>query len=355
MSKTTKSTTASKSKVAGSEIKNASWNPEGGGMLGGRKDFGPLFLLTVPPIFIILMWHTNYNLDGSLPQMLQELIAGGPSYVYNNWPTPWNPLAWKIIFSYMAVELLLMRFVPGPEFRAMKTAMGNVPIYTDNGVMCYLISIGLLALSTYFGVFVPGDIYDLMGNLLASINVFALLFCIFLTIKGYYFPSTSDNGPNGSLILDVYWGTELYPRIFGWDVKVFTNCRFGMMFWALGIISFAHKQYLDIGYVSSTMAICVALQLIYITKFYIWETGYFCSMDIQHDRAGYYLCWGCMAFLPCIYTSHTYYLVKHPIDLSLGYSAVLFILGVLSIWANYDADRQRQNFRATDGKCSIWG
>lgn len=28
-------------------------------------------------------------------------------------------------------------------------------------------------------------------------------------------------------------GTELYPRIFGWDVKVFTNCRFGMMFWAL--------------------------------------------------------------------------------------------------------------------------
>jgi len=103
------------------------------------------------------------------------------------------------------------------------------------------------------------------------------------------------------------------------------------------------------------MAICVILQLIYITKFYVWETGYFCSMDIQHDRAGYYLCWGCMVFLPMIYTSHTYYLVKHPIDLSFTTTSILFICGALCVLANYDADRQRQQFRACDGKCLIWG
>lgn len=248
-----------------------------------------------------------------------------------------------------------MRFVPGKEFRATKTAMGNIPIYTANGVQCYLISIFALVISTYQGWLVPGAIYDLMGNLLASMNVFALAFCLGLTLKGYYLPSTSDNGANGSLILDYYWGTELYPRIFGWDVKVFTNCRFGMMFWALGIICFAHKQYLDTGAVSTTMVSSVALQLIYITKFYIWETGYFCSMDIQHDRAGYYLCWGCMVFLPCIYTSHTYYLVKHPTDMNAFATGLLFVLGVYSIWANYDADRQRQHFRASGGKCLIWG
>lgn len=80
------------------------------------------------------MWHTNYDLDGSFPQLLTNLYAGGPMYIYDIWPTPWNPLAWKVIFSYMAVELLLMRFVPGAEFKAMKTAMGNVPVYTANGV-----------------------------------------------------------------------------------------------------------------------------------------------------------------------------------------------------------------------------
>ena len=78
-------------------------------------------------------------------------------------------------------------------------------------------------------------------------------------------------------------------------------------------------------------------------------------MDIQHDRAGYYLCWGCMVFLPCIYTSHTYYLVKHPINLSPVTTAILFVCGAICILANYDADRQRQQFRACDGKCLIWG
>jgi 7-dehydrocholesterol reductase len=62
-----------------------------------------------------------------------------------------------------------------------------------------------------------------------------------------------------------------------------------------------------------------------------------------------------MVFLPCIYTSHTYYLVKHPIDLDPITTAVLFGCGVICILANYDADRQRQHFRATDGKCTVWG
>lgn len=38
----------------------------------------------------------------------------------------------------------------------------------------------------------------------------------------------------------------------------------------------------------------VLLQLTYITKFFHWEMGYMNSMDIQHDRAGFYLCWGCL-------------------------------------------------------------
>ena len=119
----------------------------------------------------------------------------------------------------MAIELLLMRFVPGKEFRGMKTPMGNVPVYTANGVQTYLTSLVLLGLGTFFGVFEAGKIYDLMGNCLSTMNIFALLFCLFLTIKGYYFPSSTDCGANGSIVLDFYWGTELYPRILGFDVK----------------------------------------------------------------------------------------------------------------------------------------
>lgn len=45
-------------------------------------------------------------------------------------------------------------------------------------------------------------------------------------------------------MIGVRRGTELYPRIFGFDVKVFTNCRFGMMYWAL--VSYtAHEESFD--------------------------------------------------------------------------------------------------------------
>jgi 7-dehydrocholesterol reductase len=37
----------------------------------------------------------------------------------------------------------------------------------------------------------------------------------------------------------------------------------------------------------------------YLVKFYMWETGYWGSMDIQHDRAGYYICWGCLVRSSC--------------------------------------------------------
>lgn len=150
-------------------------------------------------------------------------------------------------------------------------------------------------------------------------------------------------------------GTELYPRILGWDVKMFTNCRFGMMFWQLGLLCYAYKQYTDIGYVSDSMFVCVALQSIYIFKFYWWETGYLCSMDIQHDRAGFYICWGCLVYLPVVYTSQGFWLVKHPVHLGVPLAAAIFTLGLVSIYINYDCDRQRQFFRATAGKCKVWG
>jgi len=76
----------------------------------------------------------------------------------------------------------------------------------------------------------------------------------------------------------------------------------------------------------------VVLQLIYITKFFWWETGYWCSMDIQHDRAGYYMCWGCLVWVPSVYTSQSFYLVNHPVTIGPLATAANLILGTLSVW-----------------------
>jgi len=66
--------------------------------------------------------------------------------------------------------------------------------------------------------------------------------------------------------MDFYWGCELYPRILGFDIKVWTNCRMGMMGWGVLNLAYAYKQLKDVGYVSDSLAVSVCLQLIYICK-----------------------------------------------------------------------------------------
>jgi 7-dehydrocholesterol reductase len=82
---------------------------------------------------------------------------------------------------------------------------GHVPVYKANGVQCYLISIVTFFVLAHFGVIRPAIVYDLFGELLSAMNVFALLFVLMLTIKGLYFPSTKDCGSSGNFVIDYYW------------------------------------------------------------------------------------------------------------------------------------------------------
>ncbi len=90
----------------------------------------------------------------------------------------------------------------------------------------------------YTNVYLDGS----LTYLLAFVNVFSLLFCLFLYFKGRFKPSSTDESVSGNFLFDFYWRTELYPRINSWDLKMFTNCRFGMMSWTILLVSFASKQ-----------------------------------------------------------------------------------------------------------------
>lgn len=125
--------------------------------------------------------------------------------------------------------------------------------------------------------------------------------------------------------------------------------------WATLCLCFAWKQFTEYGRVTNSMAVTAALINIYLIKFFVWEPGYWASMDIAHDRAGYYICWGCLVWVQSIYTSPALFLTNHPRDLPNLCAASIFVAGLLAIWINYDADRQRQVFRATGGKALVWG
>ena len=317
----------------------------------------PLILLTFCPPAIFVMWYTATALDGSFQMFWHTVSHQG---LFSIIAFIWKPLffgsstAWKILICFSAFQLFLMRIVPGKPFTGPITPKGNIPVYKANGVACFLITLTTFYLASFkFNLFSPTIIYDHFGSLLGALNLFSLLFCLALYFKGLYKPSSSDSGKTGHFLFDYYWGTELYPRIFGFDVKMFTNCRFGMMGWSLIILSFMAKQKELYG-LSDSMIVAVALQLIYIGKFFFWETGYLRSLDIMHDRAGFMICWGCLVWLPCIYTSPTLYLVNHPNHLGTFWATAIFVAGAASIMINFWADRQRQQIRAKNGNCRIW-
>ena len=110
------------------------------------------------------------------------------------------------------------------------------------------------------------------------------------------------------------------------------------MSWPLILLSFAAKQQ-ELHGLSDSMLVAVALQLLYVTKFFAWETGYLSSLDIMHDHAGFYICWGCLVWVPGIYTSSTLYLVNHPNHLGVVTASLILVMGSASILSNYFADR----------------
>ena len=66
-------------------------------------------------------------------------------------------------------------------------------------------------------------------------------------------------------------------------------------------------------------------------------------MDIMHDRAGYYICWGCLVWVPAVYTSPAMYLTMHGVhNLSTPLALAIACAGAAAIYINYDSDRQRQ-------------
>lgn len=325
---------------------------------GFRKTLGPLLVILLCPPAAMLFWHTNVALNGSFNALWSLIYQKG---LFNTLYDVWGPVyfgtfqAWKMIGIFAALQLFFMKAVPGKKWTGPITPNGNVPVYKANGVLSYFLTLGLFYLGAYrFDWFSPTIIYDNFGGILGALNLFSLFFCLFLYLKGRFIPSSTDASTSGNFIFDYYWGTELYPRVFGWDLKMFTNCRFGMMAWPIVILSFAAKQN-ELHGIADSMLVAVSLQLIYITKFFFWETGYLRSLDIMYDRAGYYICWGCLVWVPGVYTSPILYLVNHPNHLGASLAITIFCLGAASILINYLADHQRQYVRMKNGECTVWG
>jgi len=320
----------------------------------------PILLMAFTPNLVMVLWYTERFYGGSYYAMSNDFLKKGlVTATKDMWSSMdiGTPMVSAIILGYSLFQIIIMKILPGPRAEGPVTPKGNIPVYCDNGFACYVVTMITFSILTYvlkqYGLS-PTVVYDHLGEFLITLTIYAALLCVVLMFKGWYLPSTSDHGTTGHLVFDYYWGTELYPRIFGIDMKVFTNCRFGMTVWPLLVCIYAIKSYELHGFVDS-MWVSALLQMTYFTKFFWWEAGYMRTIDIMVDRAGYYICWGCVVYVPGLYASVSLYLVQQNVVLGPILSAVITFIGLAAVAINYIADWQKQEVRSTNGQCIIWG
>lgn len=309
----------------------------------------PLLLLCLSPPLVLLLWVIVTYYDASVLAALAE-----PRAVLAKLPRP-SLAAVAMLLGWLGFALLLLRVLPGKRAPGPVTPRGNQPEYRLNGVAAFIVTHVAWFGATGLGIFPATIVHDHFGELLVTSNLLALGLCAWLYVKGLRFPSSSDAGGTSNFLWDFYWGTELHPRMFGVELKQLFNCRFAMMGWSIILLSHAAAQIEAHGQLSNAMLVCVGLQVIYVFKFFVWEGGYFQSLDIMHDRFGFYICWGVCAWLPSVYTLSGFYLVEHPGSLSPLAALAIFAFGLLALRINYVADEQRQRVRATRGQTTIWG
>lgn len=314
-----------------------------------RTTLLPLMLLLGCPVLVLLLWTSIVLHDGSLraivfglPQLLQEL------------PRP-TLLAAAILLSWGAFQWVLLVGLPGRTHHGPLTRQGNRPCYRVNGVLSFVVTHGLWALAVATGWLDVGAIYSRYGELLSTASLLALAVCGALYLKGISRPSSSDASTSGNVIFDLYWGVELHPRVLGVSLKQWLVCRWAMMGWSITVLSFAVAQVERQGELSNGLAVSVALQVLYVLKFFVWETGYFDSLDMTHDRGGFYIVWGVLAWLPGVYPIASLYLVDHPTSVPWPVAVLVLLLGVAAIVVNWAADEQRRRVRATCGHARVWG
>ena len=321
---------------------------------------GPAILMLTAPVSTVLLAHCVTKLNGSVTALCEVVSSKGIlTLVQEEWVDCFFGTAkcWQIIGLFSLLQILLMRLLPGPEYEGPIGPNGHVPKYRENGIWAYLVTCALFFSCSSYGLnlFPATILIDLYQELVTTLVCFGLIFCIFLYIKGIFYPSTVECELSGNAIFDFYWGTELYPRLKGWDVKVFTNCRFGLMLWQMLIFSGLAYQQEKFGEVSYAYMATAIIQTQYLLRFYIWEKAYTKSMDIAFERAGFYICWGCIAFVIVGFNTPTIYLAMYKVEISNMYCIFCVLMGGLFVWLTYWVDMQKEIVRETEGKCLVFG
>lgn len=264
------------------------------------------------------------------------------------WALVWFALPTLHALAFVGVLFgwaLAFYFVTCSTHTGPTTPGGKRPSYPDNGTSYILLTIGVLFLGDHLGWWSATLPVEALDGSILLMNGFAILLCIGLLVSGRKHGLPPDDGTLGhGWIRDFYSGVWLHPRVCDIDLKLLINSRFSMTWWMLhnvaAIVTTARSPMVDWGVVG-----CAASQILYLSTFFWQEAHYVHTIDIIEDRAGFYETWGCLVWVPAVYTLHTRVGLEYGSGLSQNAAWVIFVLGAMAWICNVWANEQRRNFR----------
>ncbi|KAF7155508.1 hypothetical protein CNMCM6106_004654 [Aspergillus hiratsukae] len=91
------------------------------------------------------------------------------------------------------------------------------------------------------------------------------------------------------------------------------------------------------------------------SDFFINEAWYLRTIDIAHDHYGFYLAWGCITWVPSMYTLQAQYLGLYPTSVSPLYLLLIFGTGIAGYALFRSVNSQKDRVRRSRGKALVWG
>lgn len=107
--------------------------------------------------------------------------------------------------------------------------------------------------------------------------------------------------------------------------------------------------------ITNSIMIATLFHTIYVVDFFVNEDWYVRTIDICHDHFGFYLAWGCMVWLPTMYTLQTQYLAQNPVILSTWAATTITVAGLIGYVLFRSVNHQKDLVRSTEGDCNVWG
>jgi len=311
---------------------------------GGAIGNGALVLsLPVLTAYFFFCWRFNGG----------ALWPGGGAdwygWLYALVPTPEAAVFYAGWFLFQAA---LQQFLPGRQVEGTELPGGGRLSYRMNGLASFLVTAALAMGLHLSGIFDLRFLHDEFGALITVTTLWSFLFSAW--------PSRFGKAPDprhlsGQPVQDFFMGTGHNPRLGGFDLKLFCEARPGLMLWMLINVGFASVQYDRYGFVSTSMALVLILQLSYVADYFFNEPAILTTMDIKHENFGFMLVFGDLVWVPLTYCLQAAYLVDHVHDLPWWAAVLIVALNFIGLAIFRTVNRQKDRFRRDPEGAKIWG